>query len=63
MAVYSTNQYGHIGTNQKCPDYQGVMSAYVLKGYFGTLTKRMNYASVLILKCPHSQVSTLTGQK
>ena len=28
-------------------------SVYVLKGYFGTLTKCVDYTGVLIFKCPH----------
>ena len=28
-------------------------SVYVLKDYFGTLTKCVDYAGVLIFKCPH----------
>ena len=39
--VYS----GHLGTNQKCPDFPGH------KESFGTTTKCVDYAGVLIFKC------------
>ena len=47
--------YGHLGTNPKCPDYQGVwifrVSLYD-KAPFVTITKCVDYAGVLIFKCP-----------
>ena len=39
--------YGHLGTNHKCPDYQSVRS---IKAPFGTITKCLDYAGVLIFK-------------
>ena len=51
-AVY----YGHLGTNHKCPDHQGVLifqvSLYDKAASFGTITKCVDYAGVLILECP-----------
>ena len=47
--------YGHLGTNKKCPDYQGVLIFQVSlydKASFGTITKCVDYAGVLIFKCP-----------
>ena len=48
--------YGHLGTTQKCPDYQGVLifqvSLYDKAAPFGTITKYVDYAGVLIFKCP-----------
>ena len=47
--------YGHLGTNQKCPDYQGVLIFQVTlydKPQFGTITKCVDYAGVLIFRCP-----------
>ena len=44
--------YGHLGTNQKC---QGVLIFQVglcEKAPFGTITKYVDYTSVLIFKCP-----------
>ena len=41
--------YGHLGTSQRCPDYQGVLIFQVSlydKAPFGT-----------IARCPHFQVS------
>ena len=46
--------YGHLGTNHKCPDYQGVLISQVslyYKASFGTMTKCLDYAGVLIFKC------------
>ena len=48
-----------LGTNQKCPDYQGVLIFQVSlydKAPFGTITKCVDYAGVFIF-----QVSRLTG--
>ena len=49
--------YGHLGTNKKCPDYQGVLIFKVIlydkAAPFGTITKCVDYAGVLIFKCPH----------
>ena len=48
-AVY----YGHLGTNKKCNDYQGVLIFQVSlydKALFGT--KCVDYAGVLIFKYP-----------
>ena len=47
--------YGHFGTNQKCPGYQGVLIFQVSlhdKVPFGTITKCVDCAGVLIFKCP-----------
>ena len=47
--------YGHLGTNKKCPDYQGVLIFQVSlpdKAPFGTVTKCVDYAGVPIFKCP-----------
>ena len=30
--------YGHLGTNEKCPDYQGVQVSLYDKAQFGTIT-------------------------
>ena len=49
--------YGYLGTNQK---YQGVLIFQVSlydKAPFGTTTKSVDYAGVLIFKCPDQQVS------
>ena len=48
--------YGHLGTNQTCPDCQGILILQVIlydKVSFGTSTKCVDYAGVLIFKCPH----------
>ena len=48
--------YGHLGTDKKCPDYQGVLIFQVIlydKVQFGTSPKCLDYAGVLIFKCPH----------
>ena len=51
-----TVYYGHLGTNHKCPDYQGVLifqvSLYDKAAPFGTITKCVDYAGVHIFKCP-----------
>ena len=48
--------YGHYGTIQKCPDYQGVLIFQVSlcdnKAPFGTITKCVDYTGVLIFKYP-----------
>ena len=47
--------YGQFGTNQKYPDCQGVLIFQVSlydKAPFGTITKCVDYAGVLIFKCP-----------
>ena len=45
----------------KCPDYQGAVIFQVIFIYdkvpFGTSTECVDYAGVLIFKCPHNQVS------
>ena len=46
--------YGHLGTSQKYPDYQGVLIFHVSlydKAPFGNITKCMDYAGVPIFKC------------
>ena len=52
--------YGHLGTNCKCPYYQGVLifqvTVYDKAVPFGTITKCVDYAGVLIFKCPDWQV-------
>ena len=40
--------YGHLGTGQKCPDYQGVIVILYDKVSFRTSTKCIDYAGVLI---------------
>ena len=47
--------YGHLGTNQRCPDYQGVLIFQVGlydKAPFGTIARCPDYAGVHIFKCP-----------
>ena len=47
--------YGHIGTSQRCPDYQGVLIFQVSlydKAPFGTIARCPDYAGVHIFKCP-----------
>jgi len=52
--------YGHLGTNQMCPDYQGVLIfqdiLYDLSA-IRTLTKCVDYTGVLIFNFPYYQVS------
>ena len=46
---------GHVGTNQKCPDYQGVLIFQVSlhdNVSFGTTARCVDYAGVHIFKCP-----------
>ena len=44
--------YGHLGTNHKCPDYEGALivqvSLYDKAAPFGTITKCVDYAGVFI---------------
>ena len=45
--------YGHLGTNKKCPDYQGVLIFQVSlhdKVSFGIITKCVDYTGALIFK-------------
>ena len=47
--------YGHLGTNQRCPDYQGVLIFQISlydKAPFGTIARCPDYAGVHIFKCP-----------
>ena len=47
--------YGHLGTSQKCPDYQGVLIFQVSLHddvSFGTTARCVDYAGVHIFKCP-----------
>ena len=44
--------YGHLGTSQECPDYQGVQVSLHDNVSFGTITRRVGYAGVHIFKCP-----------
>ena len=47
--------YGHLGTNQRCPDYQGILIFQVSlynKAPFGTIATCPDYAGVHIFKCP-----------
>ena len=47
--------YGHLGTNQRCPDYQGVLIFQVNlydKAPFGIIARCPDYAGVHIFKCP-----------
>ena len=50
--------YGHLGADRKCPDYQGVLIFQVSlddkAAPFGTITKCVDCAGVLIVKCPDS---------
>ena len=54
MSVHLTVKpvyYRHLGTNKNCLDYQGVLIFQVSlydKASFGTITKCVDYASVLI---------------
>ena len=46
---------GHLGSNKKYPDYQGVLIFQVTlydKAPFRTITQCVDYAGVLIFKCP-----------
>ena len=48
--------YKHVGTNHKCPDYQGVLIIQVClhdKASFGTITTHSKCPGVLIFKCPN----------
>ena len=50
--------YGHLGTNHKCPNYQGVLIFQVtLYDKAVTITKYIDYPGVLIFKCSNQQVS------
>ena len=47
--------YGHVGTSQKCPDYQGVLIFQVSlhdNVSFGTTARCLDYAGVHIFKGP-----------
>ena len=44
--------YGHLGTSQKCPDYQGVLISQVNNVSFGTTARCVDYPGVHIFKCP-----------
>ena len=47
--------YGHLGTNQRCPDYQGVLIFQVNlhdNVSFGTTARCVDYAGVHIFNCP-----------
>ena len=47
--------YGHLGTSQKCPDYQGVLIFQVSlhdNVSFGTTARCVDYAGVHIFNCP-----------
>ena len=47
--------YGHLGTSQKCPDYQGVLIFQVSlhdNVSFGTTARCVDYAGIHIFKCP-----------
>ena len=41
--------YGHLGINQKCPDYQGVQVSLYDKAPFGTITRCVDYATIASL--------------
>ena len=48
--------YGHLGTNKKCPDYQGVLIFQVnlyAKAPFGTITKCVDYAGGVLINRFH----------
>ena len=56
IATVKPVYYGHLGTEKKCPDYQGVLIVQVIlydKVQFETSTKCLDYVGVLIFKCPH----------
>ena len=58
--------YGHLGTNHKCPDYQGVLivqvSLYDKAAPFGTITKCVDYAGVLIVRrLNYTQFASVIG--
>ena len=47
--------YGHLGTSQKCPDYQGFLIFQVSlhdNVSFGTIARCVDYAGDHIFKCP-----------
>ena len=47
--------YGHLGTNQRCPDYQGILifqASLYDKAPFGIIARCPDYAGVHIFKCP-----------
>ena len=47
--------YGHVGTSQKCPDYQSVLIFQVSlhdNVSFGTTARCVDYAGIHIFKCP-----------
>ena len=44
--------YGHLGTSQKCPDYQGVLVSLHDNVSFGTTARCVDYTGVHIFKCP-----------
>ena len=57
IATVEPVYYGHLGTDKKCPDYQGVLIFQVMinlydKAPFGTIIKCVDCAGVLIFKCP-----------
>ena len=55
VATVEPVYYGHLGTNQRCPDYQGVLIFQVSlydKAPFGTIARCPDYAGVHIFKCP-----------
>ena len=45
--------YGHLGVTNKYPDYQGVLIFQVSLYDKATIWERVDYAGVLIFKCPH----------
>ena len=54
ISLYSL-QWNHLGTSQKCPDYQGVLIFQVSlhnNVSFGTTARCVDYAGVHIFKCP-----------
>ena len=57
MSTAEPVYYGHRGANKKCPDYKGVLIFLVSsydKAPFGTVTKCVDYAVVLIFKCRYT---------
>ena len=58
--------YGHLGTSQKCPDYQGVLIFQVSlhdNVSLGNTARCVDYADVHIFKCPDQQVPLYTVAK
>ena len=62
--------YGHLGTSQKCPDYQGAWSVYMIMYHLGPqlgvwIMQVSTFSSVLINRfhCIHIQLSCLETER